>query len=327
MPDNTAAAQRRPVIFMEKMNLTARKDWLWGVNGHNHMYPAYPEEQLEEQIKLAAELGVSVYRFNYTPTDDRMFAYLDKVVDTCERYGLKLFLVTFDWNFIGFENPETLYTTAKAIAQRYCGRIYMYQVSNEQDIPALDLEHYKDPIGDERAQYDMAHYTDIRRCMEQILRGYKDGDPSAKTAVNISWRHTGVLDLFIEDGLRWDVTGLDWYWALDDHGHNNVVHTLEHLASLPIPEMIIAEANAWEGDYRMSEEEMRDYNRKAMEFYYSYPCDKLKGFIIYELLDEPDKQFGESHFGLAVCDIAGHIGRKKLSYLDIASRLNSGDKA
>ena len=111
-----------PVYFMEK-DLTSRIDWLWGVNGHNHTYPAYPEEQLEEQIKLAADLGVKIYRLNYTPTNDEMFSYLDKVVDTCERYGLKLFLVTFDWDFINFQNPESLYGIAKAIADRYCRRI------------------------------------------------------------------------------------------------------------------------------------------------------------------------------------------------------------
>ena len=309
-----------PVYFMEK-DLTSRIDWLWGVNGHNHTYPAYPEEQLEEQIKLAADLGVKIYRLNYTPTNDEMFSYLDKVVDTCERYGLKLFLVTFDWDFINFQNPESLYGIAKAIADRYCRRIYMYQISNEQDIPSLDLAHLKDPVGNDRMHYDMERYNRIKRCMEQIIRAFKEGDPSAKTSVNISWRHTAFLDLLIEDGLRWDVTGLDWYWALENNGHNNIVETIEHIASLPVDEIIIAEANAWEGDYKMSEEEMRDYNIQAMHFYYNYPCEKLKGFIVYELLDEPDKEFGESHFGLALCDIRGHIGRKKLSYIDIASRL------
>lgn len=312
---------------METIDFNTRKDWIWGVNGHNRDYPAYPQEQLEEQIKLAAELGVQVYRFNYTPVDDHMFAYLDKVVETCDRYGLKLFLVSFDQCFIGYEQPEILYATARRIAERYRDRIPMYQVSNEQDIPALDLAHLKDPIGNDRAHYDMAHYTDIRRCMEQILRGFKDGDPGAKTVINISWRHTAILDLFAEDGLRWDITGLDWYWALDDHGHNNIAETLEHLASLPAPEIIIAEANSWEGDYRFSEEEMMNYNSHAMEYYYTYPCEKIKGFIIYELLDEPDKECGEGHFGLVLNDIHGHIGRKKLSYLDIAARLHSRETA
>ena len=309
-----------PAYFMN-INSTSCKDWLWGVNGHNHFYPAYPEEQLEEQIKLAAELGVGIYRLNYTPTDEKMFAYLDKVIDACERYNLKLFLVAFDWDFINYENPKTLYSIAKSIADRYRGHIYMYQVSNEQEIPSLDLARLKDPIGNDRAHYNMESFSSVCKCMKQILNGFKDGDPDAKTCVNISWRHTAFLDLLIEEGLRWDVTGLDWYWALDNSGHNNIVETIEHIASLPIPEIIIAEANAWEGDYRMSEEEMRDYNRKAMDFYFNYPCEKLSGFIIYELLDEPDKEFGESRFGLAVCDIHGHIGRKKLSFTDIASRL------
>ena len=306
----------------KKTDFLSRRDWLWGVNGHNRDYPAYPEERLEDQIRLAAELGVTLYRFNYTPDNDDMFAYLDKVVDLCGRYGLKVFLVAFDLCFIGYKNPEKLYATARRIAERYRGRIPLYQASNEQDIPALDLARLKDPVGNERSHYDMARYADIRRCMEQFLKGFKDGDPQAKTVVNISWRHTAVLDLFTQDGLRWDVTGLDWYWALDDHGQNNIVDTLERLAALPAPEILVAETNSWEGDYRVSEEQMREYNRRAMEYYYTYPCEKLKGLIFYELLDEPDKEGGEGHFGLALNDIRGNIGRKKLSYLDISACLH-----
>lgn len=306
---------------MISTDLTSRKDWLWGVNGHNRDYPAYPEEKLEEQIKLAAELGVSLYRFNYTPVNEAMFAYLDEVVDTCDRYGLKVFLVCFDLDFIGYKFPEKLYDIAYKTAKRYKGRIPMYQASNEQDIPALDLVRLKDPVGNDISHYDMLRYADIRRCMEQILLGFKHGDPDAKTVVNISWRHTAILDMFVRDGLRWDITGIDWYWSLDDHGHNNIKETIDHIAELPIPEIIVAEANNWEGDYRVSEKQMSEYNLNAMEYYYTYQCQKLKGFLIYELLDEPDKEGGEGHFGLALNDIKGNIGRKKLSFTDIAARL------
>jgi len=45
--------------------LTQRSDFIWGVNGHNYSYAAYPKSAFEQQIKLAAELGVGVYRFNF----------------------------------------------------------------------------------------------------------------------------------------------------------------------------------------------------------------------------------------------------------------------
>lgn len=47
-----------------------RPDFVWGISGHNCGYAAYPAEFLEQQVRLAAELGVDVYRINTTPTDE-----------------------------------------------------------------------------------------------------------------------------------------------------------------------------------------------------------------------------------------------------------------
>lgn len=292
-----------------------------------YSYPAYPAQHLEQQIRLAAELGVKMYRLNYTPETAESFCYLDRVVALCEQFGLRLFLVIFDRSFHGCDYPERIYESTKRIAARYKGRIAMYQISNEQDIATLDLVHYKDPIGDLPEQYDMEKYTDTRECFKAMIRGVKEGDPDAKTVINISWRHTGFLDMLSADGMEWDVNGLDWYYDLADHGGNNLVATLDHLCSLPQPEVIVAEANAWEGDYRFTEQEQMEYNQKAMEFYYRYPNKKLTGFILYELLDEPDKECGEAHFGLVLNDRLGNIGRPKLTYHAIrASLANTNSK-
>ena len=312
---------------MEELSLTGRKNWLWGVNGHNRNYPAYPESRLEDQIRLAAGLGVGLYRINCTPQSIGDFLYLDRVVELCEAYKLKVFLVCFDHGLWNFAAPAELQDAARRIAARYRGRIAMYQLSNEQDIPALDLDRLKDPLGDVPEHYSPRKYAAIRDCLRFISAGIREGDPDAKTVINISWRHTGLLTMLAADGLEWDISGLDWYYDLADHGGNNLADTLEKLCALPAPEVIVAEANAWEGDYRFTEQEQAESIRRAMEYYYRYPNDKLIGFVLYELLDEPDKEGGEGHFGLVVNDPHGCTGRVKPAYRMVASLLGGKEES
>ena len=113
--------------------LTQRSDFIWGVNGHNKGYVAYPESQVEKQIKVAAELGVGIYRFNYNPATLDEIEYLDYVVKLCKAYGLKMMLVMDNSgpapNSDGYQSSkEASYISALAdrgrmIAARYAGKI------------------------------------------------------------------------------------------------------------------------------------------------------------------------------------------------------------
>ena len=113
--------------------LTQRSDFIWGVNGHNKGYAAYPESQVEKQIKVAAELGVGIYRFNYNPATLDEIEYLDYVVKLCKAYGLKMMLVMDNSgpapNSDGYQSSkEASYISALAdrgrmIAARYAGKI------------------------------------------------------------------------------------------------------------------------------------------------------------------------------------------------------------
>ena len=67
-------------------SLTERSDFIWGVNGHNRMYEAYPEKYAEKQVKLAAELGVKLYRFNFNPKTSDDLEYLHYMVSLCHGY-------------------------------------------------------------------------------------------------------------------------------------------------------------------------------------------------------------------------------------------------
>jgi hypothetical protein len=303
-----------------------RPDFVWGISGHNCGYAAYPAEFLEQQVRLAAELGVDVYRINTTPTDEAGFDYLDKVVDLCDKYGLKVFLIVFDCCLHdGSQPPEFYYQHVKAIAERYKDRIPMIQISNEQDIPGLDLDTYKDPDGDLPKYYDMQRYPLIRDRMAAMLRAVKEAAPAMERVVNFSWKHYGILDMFLADGLEWDSTAIDWYSNMDDLA--DVRPILEHLFAMPQKAVYVAEGNHWWGDYLVSEARQVEYLTEAMKRFSSVPNDKMKGYMIYELLDEPAHEWGESHFGLVKNDIRGHIGAPKLAYAAVQKLLRGNAAA
>jgi hypothetical protein len=296
------------------------KNFKWGVNGHNFRYPAYPSEKLDDQLRYAAELGMGYYRINYSPRTEQDFEYSDKLTETADKYKLKIFLVIFDMCLYNKSHAEDLYKFSFNIAKRYRGKIPMYQISNEQDIPALDLVNLKDPIGDKREHYDLIKYSLIRENMAAIIKGIKDGDPDAETVVNFSWRHCYFLDMLMEDSLMWDSTAIDWYSDLYD---GNLAPTMEHVLKHPQKSFYVAEGNTWEGDYRFTEKEQLDYTVDAMNYFYNYPNEKVKGYMIYQLLDEPDKEKGEAHFGLLLNDIKGNIGRKKSAYYGVAEYIKN----
>lgn len=58
-------------------------------------------------------------------------------------------------------------------------------------------------------------YLLAREAMRAIMKGVRDGDPEAKTVVNFSWKHCGILEMLSADGLEWDINAIDWYSDMD----------------------------------------------------------------------------------------------------------------
>ena len=56
-------------LFAANPAFAQEEDFLWGVNGHGYQNnPTFPQERLDEQMRLAAELGVTCYRMNVGPS-------------------------------------------------------------------------------------------------------------------------------------------------------------------------------------------------------------------------------------------------------------------
>ena len=291
---------------------------------------------MEEQIRLAAELGVDIYRFNFNPKNGSDYSYLDRVVDWTQRYGMELMLVMDDFG----PDADVLRTRFETVASRYNGRnghglIRYIQVFNEVDVWAMTTEDF--PDADNRVSGDgtnKTHYSAM--ALAQVLAkfkagvaGVKAGNSECKVVINISYLHTYLFDYLKDNGVEWDLTGLDWYANMQNGSFDNI---LTRLSTRYPQDIIICETNIWpftesmESDY----ENDTDFLPQAMrDVYNNYP--RVKGMIFYELLDEPQYEMsagryeGESHFGFVKVNRDDFsIGTKKPIYHRVQQMLGGG---
>ena len=267
-----------------------RNGFIWGVSGHGEPAGDYPSSQLQEQIAKAAELGVGYYRVNVNPVYNKGnydWRYMDQVINTAISKGLQVYLVMYS-SLLGTAVDYERHATE--IATRYKGKIAYYQLGNEVDNKCILSGH---PDGSKTSHYDPLIYAELRDKILALGRGVRAGDKHAKRAINIAFKHTGFLDLLLQDNIPWEVNALDWYSHM-----GNVDGTLEKLQSYPQSEIVIAESNIFNGTQTHTEEEQAAYIAQITNHVYYNSPSKVKGFYMYELLDEPSLSGGEAHYGL-----------------------------
>lgn len=303
-------------------SLTERSDFIWGVNGHNRMYEAYPEKYAEKQVKLAAELGVKLYRFNFNPKTSDDLEYLHYMVSLCEAYGMDMMLVMDDAGLFP-DNPqyskskendyiEALTGRATMIASLFKDRIKYIQVFNELDIHCLVAGSGGN--GDHIDQYNKDWLQIFAKRTKAVVDAIKAEAPQIKTCVNISYVHTGWFDYLAsyEGGVEFDVIGLDWY---SDMGILRVI--LNKLATYSQKEIIVCETNIVNGENGND----GAYLEQVMNEAYNHSSGKVKGMFFYELLDELNYQDRERYYGLVNCERNGEIGTVKPAYTRVQKLL------
>lgn len=283
-----------------------REGFVWGVNGHSPNFVAYPESKLEQQIKKAADLGITCYRTNLTPAYSNgayNWKYIDNVIQTAEKYNIKIYAVIYD----GLkQSKEELYQRAYDMASRYGTRIAYYQLGNEIDLQCMLGAQYD---GSQSSHYNMTKYAELRDKLKSLSEGIKAGCPTAKRVINMTYKHTGFLELLQADGVEWDVNGLDWYSNMPD-----MTAVVNKIGSYPQNEIIIAEINSRNGTLTSTEQDQADYIRIEAANAYDFGHPKLKGYFIYELLDESQKKGGEGKYGLVRTTTTGDFDGDKLAY-------------
>ncbi len=294
-------------------SLSGRSDFLFGITGHPRHYEAYPEEYLQQQIRLAAELGSDIYRFNYVPSQSlEEFEYLDKVVAYADAYGMKLMLVMD----AAVGDADAIRDNARLIAKRYKGKIPYYQAMNEQDNASILGPHVD---GSQKEHYDQMKLSRNIANIKAMCEGLREGDPDAEIVVNFAYVHYYFLDALIEADVPFDVIGWDQY---SNAGLDVTKNAVPKILSYGKP-LIVCETNLYDGRIDNAEAERIQWLEDYMDYLYNYDSDLIRGFIIYELLDEPVYELQtpeagyESHYGLVECGRNGVIGKPKQTYYEV----------
>ena len=297
-----------------------RDDFFWGVCGHPRRWRAYPESQLDNQMRAAADLGVTHYRMDLPyPSEDDLL-YCDKVLATAKKYGLTILGILYGSG----KTPAEIEENARQFALRYKDDITLYQIENEIDCPTLIPG--RNPLGLKISDYSTEKLDVFAEKLRAMIAGIRAGNPEARISINGTWWHTGFMDYFIyEKGLEFDIIGWDWYSNMCDKSSINEI--LDKLCSYG-HDIILSEANFW--PTVQTEAGQGAYIAGLMRKVYEYPSDKIKGLFIYELLDEvqPANQSNsvECHFGIYRCDEHGNIGEPKPAYHDIKKRIQDVHK-
>ena len=285
------------------------KAFSWGISGHNRTYKAYPETYYKEQVRLAAELGSKIYCFNYCPTTEDEFAYLDKMVAEVQSYGMDVMLITDNYSLSAEEDAALV----GPIAARYTmdsphGFIKYFRIFGEQDCLTL-CESFPEntPIGQEREHFKPEILDRWYLKMKAAIDAIRAANTDSRIVVSIAHLHFGFLLGMRDRGLKWDILGLDWY---EDMGpFSELLDPLKEL--FPEYDYIICESNIRDGRNKTETEQWKWLYDGMNDCYHD---DKVIGYLFYELLDEvylteySDPR--EAYFGFLTCDARGTSARK-----------------
>ena len=295
------------------MKYPPREGFLFGINGHSLGYDAYPDSTLEQQIKLAAELGSQVYRYNLVPRTQGDLQYLNKVIDYVHAYGMEFILVMDS----SYPDPELVYDHAKFVAEQLDGKIKYIQAYGELDVGAMQGANGGD--GTHISHYVPETLEMVTKSLKAMTDGIRAGSDNIEIMVGIAHVHTAFLEYVIEHGVDFDAIALDWYSNMGP-----LDSFLETLLTKFEQDVWLTETNLWDGSDIRNENARIEWLTYALDLTYNHPNPRVKGMLIYELLDEPTLPLQEAHFGLVYCDKNGLIEEPKPAYYEIQKLVGGG---
>ncbi|GID15807.1 hypothetical protein [Actinocatenispora rupis] len=284
----------------------------WGVCGHPPMIDdtSYPAHGAPDDIALAAELGAGYYRVDFLlPTGDSGstdWSWYDAIVAASHDHGIGLMAILTVPDAIADRDDGFIQGQVSMLVSRYAGQIPLYQIQNEMDGvcingPGVDGSSVND--------YNPDVYGPVRDRMAAICAGVRASDSQAGRVVNMTWKHTGFLQLLNNDGLEYEVNGLDWYWGTDD-----MLATLEVINRFPQSEILLTELDIADGTRSASEADQANYLATAIDTLRASAPDKVHGVYVYELLDQPAWDDSQAHYGLVQVYSDGNWGPHKQAF-------------
>lgn len=320
----------------------------FGMNIHNAGYLSYPSSDLEKNIMSCKELGMDIVRFNQASVAEKGIGEIKRVSTLCHTNGMKLMLVVDTRAYASIENLDEIEIKMaeyyKELSSSLGDAVDIYQIYNEMDVHCMGgniANIFLTPAdGKEKGEYDCVLWERSVVAVKGAIRGMKEGFPEGKTCINFAWWHTALIYELYSQGLRWDITGIDWY---SDCEEVSSIETLMNDVTFNIPDtdLMICEVNYWMNLHHRYPEERKEALKKAenrdkwqaewvpefIDTLVKINNPRLKAVIFYELLDEPNFEKakgsynGESHFGFIECDENGGKQVKKPAFYALQEKI------
>lgn len=324
----------------------------FGVNMHPPTYQAYNERTLEQRYALAKRMGCKMVRINSSDLD-----YMDKEISLANAYGMKVMVVTRASIGTDIDDIEHHAESLCMLAARYNGKdgrgkVDYFQIGNETEVElykassASDPENpytfYVEPIPEDPSIPNLRSFLPFFKvASDEFYKLVDAGETDAKLCINQCWFTCGPLRWYQEQGLRFDVVGLDWYFNARTATQKDTDSYLDRLHGyFPDKEIVICETNGGVGptyntvyDGKTDESLMIRNNPHYWDGLLAVLDIMTKksfitGICVYEMCDEMYfRSSQEAVFGMVECTTDGIIGKPHPIYYDLQKRFGGSDSA
>lgn len=184
------------------------------------------------------------------------------------------------------------------------------------------------PDGSAKAHFNEADIDITVAQINAAISGIKSGNDDISTVINFTWKHYGMLEWFVEKGVNYDIIGHSWYGNMYDtvnaDYYTGIGTIITEKFNKPI---IITEANIRATqeivDRESTDSTAADWNDLVNCMNEAYAMENVIGFTFYELVDQSDKQQGDTFNREAYCGLLKYDSDKNLTKKPIYNRLKN----
>ncbi len=288
---------------------------------------AYKTSQLQTQVSLAKELGVTDVRANA----ENEMATNDDFVSMAEQNKMAptIVLEPIDPHYLDTNTYQNAYDYAFKLAKRYVGRVPYYQLANEASGVAIKTG----AAGDKTSDYDPTKYLKLRDEMRGLSDGVHAGDASAQRIISANWLGTGVIDKLVADNINFEVIGWNWY---SDMG-NDLIKTQSDGTTLNIPQYLskyhkkfwVVELNRRQGTFDNNAKAQSDFLQTFISSTLAHK--NVTGYFVYTLTDECG-ELSQEHGNLGLVSLTKNsdgtcsVKAKKTAFTTVQSLIKANPK-
>jgi len=267
---------------------------VWGINTHAKTFDGV---SAADQLDLAKQMGFTSLRVDVYDASPTTIAWLSHLLTEADYRGMTI-LPTIVPSAASGTSEATAYAwgyqTASALAAAFPS--LSWEAGNEMDMYAVK----PGTSGQSTSDYDDAIYAIVRGSIKGMSEGIHQTDPTANVVVGIAGLHFGFLQRLVNDGVSWDITSEHYYAPPGSAGHidEGADFLFGSLATFGKP-IMMTEFNQQQG-YILSPSEQVGTITAMMDAMDGLASKyNIIGAYLYELLDEPDLDPSEAHYGMA----------------------------